>query len=202
MDKKTIGIIIAVIVVIVALYLAFGNKPATGPAAQPAAAPGAPGAAPAPVKTDQGTVTPQGVVAAPGTSPIATSGEVVTPSGKPVKLNVTPGTPEAPQQSNPIAKPADLPSKTVKLVISSAGFSPKEITVSAGQPVTIGVTSGDSQTHVLKFDDPSLDAVAVGVGPGETRAITFPAPKAGTYKFHCDVPGHSGRGEVGDMIVK
>ncbi|MBI5220375.1 MAG: cupredoxin domain-containing protein [Candidatus Liptonbacteria bacterium] len=202
MDKKTIGIIIAVIVVIVALYLAFGNKPATGPVAQPAAAPGTPGAVPEPVKTDQGTVTPQGVVAATGTSPIATSGEVLAPSGKPVKLDVTPGTPEAPQQSNPVAKPADLPSKTVKITMSSGGISPSGFTVKAGEPVTIGVTSGDSQTHVFKFDDPSLDAVAVGVGPGETRAITFPAPKAGTYKFHCDVPGHSSRGEVGEMIVK
>jgi len=67
----------------------------------------------------------------------------------------------------------------------------------------VAVSSTDGYTHVFMFDDPSLSAVAVGVGPKETRAITFNAPaKAGTYSFHCDVPGHTARGEVGAMIVK
>jgi uncharacterized cupredoxin-like copper-binding protein len=53
------------------------------------------------------------------------------------------------------------------------------------------------------FNDPSLSAVAVGVSPRETRAITFNAPSTpGEYPFVCDVPGHAGRGEVGKMIVE
>jgi len=152
-------------------------------------------------KTDQGTVTEKGVVAAPGTSPISTStGKVVTQEGKEVKNNVTPGTPEAPQQSNPVT-PEALPASAVKLDVSSSGFSPNQFTVKAGAPVTLSVTSKDTQTHIFMFDNTSLSAVAIGVGPGETRAITFNAPSKGEYTFKCDVPGHAGRGETGKMIV-
>ena len=81
------------------------------------------------------------------------------------------------------------------------GFSPNSFTVSAGAPVTISITSGDQYSHVFAFEDASLSAVAVGVGPGETRAITFNAPKtAGAYKFYSNIPGQSG--EAGVMTVK
>jgi len=66
----------------------------------------------------------------------------------------------------------------------------------------LALSSVDNITHVLLFDDPVLAGVAIGVGPNETRAITFNAPKAGEYGFHCDVPGHTARGESGKMIVK
>ena len=153
-------------------------------------------------KTDQGTVTEKGIVAAPGTSPISTStGEVVTPEGKVTKNDTIPGTPEAPQQSNPVS-PEALPSAAIKLEVSGSGYSPNQFTVKAGAPVTLSVTATDNQTHIFMFDDPSLSAVAIGVAPKETRAITFNAPtKKGEYSFKCDVPGHAGRGETGKMIV-
>ena len=135
---------------------------------------------------------------APGTSAVSSKGEVVTKEGKPVKLDASPGTPDAPQQSNPVS---EAPAGAVKLTMTASGFSPKEFTARAGQAVALSVTAGDSQTHVFMFDDASLSAVAVGVAPGETRVITFNAPKVGSYKFHCDVPGHSGRGETGTMVV-
>lgn len=148
------------------------------------------------------TTTRQGVVAAPGTSPIATStGQVVTPTGEPVKLDVTPGSPKAPQQSNPI-KADDLSAKAVELKVSAGGFLPSAFTVKEGQPVALAITATDSQTHVFYFKDQSLSAVAVGVGPGETRAIVFNAPKRGTYDFYCGVPGHEARGEIGRMTVE
>ncbi len=148
------------------------------------------------------TTTSQGVVAAPGTSPIATStGQVVTPAGKPVKLDVTPGTSEAPQQSNPI-KAEDLSGRAVKLEVSANGFSPSAFTVKEGQPVTLALTATDNQTHIFYFKDQSLSAIAIGVGPGETRAITFNAPKRGTYEFYDGVPGHEARGEKGSMTVE
>lgn len=153
-------------------------------------------------QTEQGMVTEKGIVAAPGTSPISTStGEVVNPEGKPVQNDVVPGTPEAPQQSNPIT-PDALPSAAIKLEVSSSGYAPNQFTVKAGAPVTLSVTATDSQTHIFMFDDASLSAVAIGIAPGETRAITFNAPTSkGEYTFRCDVPGHSGRGETGKMIV-
>lgn len=152
-------------------------------------------------KIPPGVQTPQGTVVAPGTSPIATSGQVIAPTGAPAKLNAPPGTPSAPQQSAPIV-PQSLPPSAVKLTVTAAGFSPSNFTVNSGAVVALSLTSGDAQTHIFYFDDTSLSAVAIGVGPGETRAIVFNAPKAGTYTFYCGVPGHKTRGEVGKMIVE
>jgi len=106
------------------------------------------------------------------------------------------------QQSN-IIPIGNIPSKAVKLTITSKGFSPSSFTVKPGEQVVLSVTSGDNETHVLVFYSKTLSSVAVGVGPKETRLIKFDAPtKAGIYKFHCDVPGHTQRGEIGSMIVK
>ena len=126
---------------------------------------------------------------------------VVTPTGKPVKTDVTPGSPEAPQQTPPV-NPEALPSGTVKLEASAEGFNPSQFEVRAGQLVTLSLTSVDGDIHIFVFDDPQLSALAMGLGPDETKAITFNAPTAGEYSFHCDVPGHAARGEVGKMIVK
>jgi len=191
--NKEILIGIAVVVIIVAGYFVVtGIHPSTS----------IPSAANTPVgtQTSLGTVTDAGVVAATGTSPIASSGIVQASNGTAAQNNATPGAPSAPQESRPVASPSSLPSSAIKLTVTSAnGYAPNSFTVSAGQPVTISVTSGDQNTHVFAFEDASLSAVAVGVGPGETRAITFNAPAAGTYKFYSNVPGQSG--ETGVMTV-
>jgi plastocyanin len=136
---------------------------------------------------------------APGTSPISDRGEVLTAGGEPVDLGVTPGSPDAPQQSDPVSL-GNLSGDVVKISASSVGFVPSEFEAKSGDAVTVAVTSTDSLTHLFKFSDPSLSAVAIGVGPGETRAISFNAPKSGEYAFLCDVPGHGS--EVGKMVVK
>ncbi len=196
MDKnKEIIIGVVVVVIVVAGYFVFtGTQPNSSVknvASQPVG-----------TQTDLGTVTPSGVVAATGTSAIASSGVVVAPTGQAAQNNVAPGAPTAPQQSAPIANPSSVPASAIKLTVSvTGGFTPNAFTVSAGAPVTISVTSGDAYSHVFAFKDPSLSAVAVGVGPGETRAITFNAPtKAGTYDFYSNIPGQSG--EAGVMTVK
>ncbi|MFH0712381.1 MAG: cupredoxin domain-containing protein [Candidatus Jorgensenbacteria bacterium] len=183
MNKKNIIILVVVVIVIGGIVWLLAT-----------------GAIPSP-KTQEGTGTPQGTAVAPGTSAVTEEGQVVTQTGEPVKLDVEPGTPEAPQQSNPVS-PEDLPSSAIELTMTSSGITPNSFEVRSGDAVTVSVTAGDSQTHVFKFDDASLSAVAVGVGPGETRAITFNAPAKGSYGFHCDVPGHAGRGETGTMTVK
>ena len=197
MDTKKISIIIAAFVVVVVagfVYVGTRNKvpnSVSSVANEPVG-----------TKTDFGTVTQAGIVAATGTSPIASSGIVMAPVGKPAQNNVQPSAPTAPQQSNPIAEPSGIPASAIKLEVSAAkGFVPSSFTVSAGNAITIAVTGGDNFVHVFAFQDPSLSAVAVGVGPNETRAITFNAPtKAGTYKFYSNVPGQTN--EVGVMTVK
>lgn len=144
----------------------------------------------------------EATVAVVGANPIAKDGTVVTTEGVAVKNDAVPMSPEAPQQTPPVAK-EELPASAIKLDISAAGWNPSEFSVKAGAPVTLAITSADDYTHIFMFDDSALSAVAVGVSPHETRAITFNAPsKAGEYAFHCDVPGHAARGEVGKMIVK
>lgn len=161
------------------------------------------------VEKGEGEETP---AAGPGKLPGGEPGPVAEPGEEPIKgeepgeaLPVGPEwqRPEEPMSSPPLEE-EEIPKKAVKLVVTAQGFSPDRFEVKKGEEVTLSVTSGDQWTHVFKFKDPSLAAtVAVGVAPGETRAITFFAPsEKGEYEFFCDVPGHEGRGEKGVMIVK
>lgn len=138
----------------------------------------------------------------PGANPVTADNIVVTPEGRQTKTNVAPLSENAPRETGSIS-PENLSKEVIKLNVSAVGFDPKEITVKSGDAVSIALTSTDTQTHILRFDDPSLSAVAIGVSSKETRAISFNAPKqTGEYTFYCRVLGHSGRGETGKMIVK
>jgi FtsP/CotA-like multicopper oxidase with cupredoxin domain len=150
-----------------------------------------------------GMQTASGTVAAPGASPVTNNGEVLAPSGQVANNAAVPGSETAPSQSAPVAS-SSIPASAIKLNVSTAGgFVPSTFTVKAGAAVTLSLTATDDQTHVLRFDDSSLQAVAIGIGPGMTRVITFNAPTtAGTYSFHDDVPGHTAAGVVGKMIVQ
>jgi len=134
-----------------------------------------------------------------GANPISKDNVVLTPIGSVAKNDAPILSPEAPHQTTAIAK-TQLSSGTLKIDVSTDGFSPTEITAKAGAPVTVSVTSVDKYYHVFTFSDPALAAVAIGVGAGETRAITFNAPtKAGEYAFNCDITCH---GSNGKLIVK
>lgn len=110
--------------------------------------------------------------------------------------------PEKPESSLPLEEKG-IPEEAVKMGVTAQGFSPSSFEVRKGEKIFLAVTSQDEWTHVFKFKDESLVKVAVGVAPGETRAITFYAPsESGEYEFFCDVPGHEARGEKGKMIVK
>lgn len=93
-----------------------------------------------------------------------------------------------------------LPKSTIKLEIGSDKITPNTFTVKAGQPVSLAVTSGDGKPHVFIFSNSVIGAIVIGVGPSETKAITFNAPVAGTYSFHDNIPGH--QNVSGTMIVK
>lgn len=202
-NKKNLLIIAGVAIlaiVLVMVVVVAGNKVGNNNASKEAEV----RVAPTNLDTETAIATPEEVMQAKpvveGTSKVMDN-VVVTPTGKPVKNDARPGSPEAPQQTAPISTDA-LPAGSVKLTGSAQGFNPATFEVKAGQLVTLSLTSIDKMTHVLLFEDAELAAVAIGVGPDETRAITFNAPKAGEYPFNCDVPGHASRGEKGVMIVK
>jgi len=187
--KQTIVlIIVAVIVLGVLVYLGVTQKPVTAPNGE----------------AGEEVTEPISGAQVQGGSMVTEGGKVVTEEGEPVDNAAAPGSPTAPQQSDPISEEA-IPRGAIKIQVSAAGFKPSEFTVNSGEVVTLSVTSVDEQTHIFKFNDPSLKAIAVGVGPGVVRALTFNAPdKRGEYQFFCDVPGHvsPGRDETGTMIVK
>lgn len=141
-------------------------------------------------------------IVVPGANPITSDNKVVTPTGA-ATVNTAPVMSDsAPKQTGFLNK-ADLPTTMTSLSISATGFSPKTFTTKAGAPTSFAITSTDSEVHVIAFSDPSLSAIAVLVGPGQTKAIVFNAPTTpGSYEFHCVSPGHKDRGEVGTMIVK
>jgi plastocyanin len=148
------------------------------------------------------TKTDVGTVLATGTSAISDQGVVVNEKGVPVKNDAAPGTLDGPRGSAPMTKD-QVSDKAIKIDMAEKGFSPASIQVSAGKAISVALSSVDKKTHFFVFDDPSLSAVTLGIGPDETRSITFNAPtKPGEYRFRCDTPGHAQSGEVGTMIVK
>lgn len=142
------------------------------------------------------------VVAVSGANPITKDNQVVTATGEPVKTDARVMAEDAPRPTGLLDK-ASLPASLAKITVTAAGFSPKQFTTQKGAPTTFSLTSGDEFVHVIVFEDPSLSAVAMLVGPGQTRAITFPAPdKAGEYIFRDDTPTGIEKGITGKMIVK
>ncbi|MDD5164825.1 MAG: cupredoxin domain-containing protein [Patescibacteria group bacterium] len=200
MNKKTILTIVIIVILVVVGIILVKNMPAqktiktTVP--KETVTPGTTPNVETPIAPVEGAKQ-----AAPGTSFVTKEGEVVTPEGTPVKQDALPGAPEAPKQSKSLTE-TEIPAGSVQLNVTASGFTPNEFSVKAGQVVTLTVTAGDEKTHVFKFDDASLSAVAIGIAGHETRAITFKAPAKGDYSFFCDVPGHSQRGEKGVMHVK
>lgn len=116
----------------------------------------------------------------------------------PVSLGLMPGSPEAPKQEQVEVK--DIPAKAVKLEVSDQGFSPKEFTIAANQPVSLAITAVGSNGHVFLFPTASLMALTVMVSGGDTKVINFTAPAAGSYAFRDDIPRF--RANTGTMIVK
>lgn len=204
--------VVAILIIVVAINQ--GQKNGTGTnegqapttTQNPTATTSAEEVAPSKSVTPQATATPEVLQAAKamatGTSLITKSNIVVTPQGAPVKLNVMPSSQDAPKESAPVAS-STIPNSanTVKISVGSGGFSPRDFTVKAGQLVNFVLTSTDDYTHVWLLDDPSLVGTVLGVAGHETRIKSWNAPKKGSYPFHCDIPGHAGRGETGTMTV-
>lgn len=124
----------------------------------------------------------------------------IQPVKRIIRLDAPAGSPDAPQQSTPISE-SQIPLSAVKLTSEENKILPSSFTVQEGKEVTISFSSKDGKTHLLSFDDESVQGIAIGIGPKETRTISFIAPAAGSYDFRCDVPGHASMGETGKMYV-
>lgn len=141
-------------------------------------------------------------VVVPGANPITADNVVITETGQVAQNDAVTMSENAPKQTGFLNKD-ELPDGMVKLNIGNGKITPNSFTTNIGSPTTFSITGIDEYSHVIAFDDPSLSAIAILVGPGQTKAITFQAPAtAGTYTFRCASPGHAEKGETGEMIVK
>lgn len=110
----------------------------------------------------------------------------------------------------------------VKLTATEFSFTPKDVTLTAGQPVHLTVVNAGKVSHDIKSSIPISDLkyirasndtseqqanaakgiLDVDFDAGTTAEVTFTPTKAGTYTFFCDVPGHKEAGMTGSFVVK
>lgn len=69
-------------------------------------------------------------------------------------------------------------------ITTTATFSPAQITVHAGQPVTLKFV-GTSGVHGVESKD--LGIPATTITPGSSKTVTFTPQKPGTYTLHCTI---------------
>jgi len=141
--------------------------------------------------------------AATGSSLVTPSNIAVTPQGKPVKLNVTPASSQAPTESAPISSGNQIKAtgQVINISASSSGFLPQTFTVKAGGLVNFTLTSTDNYSHIFMFDSPSLNGATLGVAAHETKEKSWNAPQAGSYTFTVNLLGYAGQGQKGTMVV-
>ena len=88
--------------------------------------------------------------------------------------------------------------RTIDVSAKSFEFTPKEITVKAGEPVTISMKAEDI-LHDFTIDDPK---VHVAASPGDPGTGGLKIDKTGRYTFYCSVAGHRTAGMEGTLIVE
>ena len=97
-------------------------------------------------------------------------------------------------------------------------FSPNQVTISAGQTVTlrlknVGETEHDLEVQGLRVqmmgDEEDMGGhegaapgtIAMHTQKGKTASVTFMAERGGTYEFWCTISGHKEQGMIGKLIV-
>lgn len=92
----------------------------------------------------------------------------------------------------------------VKLTVSGNeySFSPKNLTVKAGQKVELTFRNTGATGHTFTVDELDLDTGIVAAGGSKT--VTFTAPTTGvlSYTSYCTVTGHRGLGMVGTLKIE
>lgn len=90
------------------------------------------------------------------------------------------------------AAPAQEGHQRIEITARRFMFTPNEITVKKGQPVTLVLKSLDVG-HGIRFRDFNVD---VKVKAGGTAEVTFTPDKTGNFVGHCSVFCGSGHGSM------
>jgi heme/copper-type cytochrome/quinol oxidase subunit 2 len=135
----------------------------------------------------------------PGASLITKDNQVVNSNGVVTKTDAMPFTRTAPEIVS--IAPDQLPEEVIRLEIFDNSITPSSFKVRASSSVSLAVTSADNKVHSFLFNNAIVGAIAMGLDGGQTKAVTFTAPKPGKYYFQCGIPGHASKGEAGVMEV-
>jgi uncharacterized cupredoxin-like copper-binding protein len=103
----------------------------------------------------------------------------------------------------------------INFTMTDFAFSPGELTIPAGQEITLHLTHDGTVEHnfiVMKygtdagemFDEADRANVfwEMDLQPGDSKTVVFTAPEQpGTYQIICGMPGHLQSGMVGKLTV-
>jgi uncharacterized cupredoxin-like copper-binding protein len=98
-------------------------------------------------------------------------------------------------------------------------FVPNEVTIPAGETVSITLRNLDEVEHDLVVDGLEVELVGdermggehegalegmltLHTLPGETASAMFRTEQTGTFEFSCTIPGHKEAGMVGTLTVE
>lgn len=87
----------------------------------------------------------------------------------------------------------------VTIAMKEMAFGQSEITVKAGQPVTLRLVNRDGYAHAFDMDEFNIHT---SLAANETAEFSFTPEKPGRYPFYCSSPGHEMAGMVGALIVE
>jgi cytochrome c oxidase subunit II len=92
---------------------------------------------------------------------------------------------------------ADQPEQVIKITAKKFEYSPAEVTVKKGVPVTLEFTSLD---RVHGFNCPDL-GIRTDIVPEKANRVHFVPQKAGTFEYHCDVFCGDGHEDMTGKII-
>ena len=106
------------------------------------------------------------------------------------------------QQSSSASDVSDNTDATARIVevsVDNWAFSPNTITAKQGEKVVVR-WKGIAGMHSFASKDLGIN---VAIDPGETKDVTIPTDKAGTFAFRCAVPcGPGHRDMTGQIVVE
>ena len=100
-------------------------------------------------------------------------------------------------------------SRSIVIDMESYVFSPSEITVDVGEPITLILNNQSFLVpHNILLDDPNgVRVLEADISSGESQSYTLTLTEPGIYSFYCDkqlffFPSHREEGMEGRLIVQ
>ena len=122
--------------------------------------------------------------------------------GFPCGVYAQPADPSTPHLEAPFGQ-------QVLIRMESYSFTPSEVVVEAGKPITLTLSNESFLVpHNFLLDDPNgARLVDADISSGDIRAVTLTLTEPGIYPFYCDkkllfFPSHREEGMEGRLIVR